>query len=113
MEKSVSSEEIRKAVWDCGNDKAPGPDGFTFLFLKRYWDILKGDAVYTFPGEGKGYVKEILSDLKANGYNKGISIEPHIAVVFHDENVKASEEKQYRSYVEYGQKLNQIIKELK
>ncbi|MBQ7590251.1 MAG: sugar phosphate isomerase/epimerase [Verrucomicrobia bacterium] len=78
-----------------------------------YWDILKGEPVYTFPGEGKGYVKEILSDLKANGYNKGISIEPHIAVVFHDENVKASEEKQYRSYVEYGQKLNQIIKELK
>ncbi|KAK1430439.1 hypothetical protein QVD17_13158 [Tagetes erecta] len=27
-------EEIRMAVWDCGNDKSPGPDGFTFGFIK-------------------------------------------------------------------------------
>ncbi|GJV17166.1 putative RNA-directed DNA polymerase, eukaryota, reverse transcriptase zinc-binding domain protein [Tanacetum coccineum] len=33
-------------IWDCGNDKASGPDGFNFLFLKRYWDILKGDVEF-------------------------------------------------------------------
>ncbi|GJZ83177.1 RNA-directed DNA polymerase, eukaryota, reverse transcriptase zinc-binding domain protein [Tanacetum coccineum] len=26
----VSKEEIKRAVWDCGTDKSPGPDGFTF-----------------------------------------------------------------------------------
>nr|GEV57284.1 RNA-directed DNA polymerase, eukaryota [Tanacetum cinerariifolium] len=30
LEREVSNEEIKRAVWDCGIDKAPGPDGFTF-----------------------------------------------------------------------------------
>ncbi|GJU35852.1 hypothetical protein Tco_1184206 [Tanacetum coccineum] len=33
LEMSVSNEEIKKAVWECGTDKAPGPDGFTFGFF--------------------------------------------------------------------------------
>nr|XP_043619830.1 uncharacterized protein LOC122591636 [Erigeron canadensis] len=32
-------EEIKRAVWDCGSNKALGPDGFYFAFIKRYWDI--------------------------------------------------------------------------
>jgi hypothetical protein len=43
-------EEIKEAVWDCGSAKAPGPDGFTFKFFKKYWDTLKHDIV--------SYVKE-------------------------------------------------------
>nr|GEU38334.1 hypothetical protein [Tanacetum cinerariifolium] len=35
LEREVSNEEIKKAVWDCGIDKAPGPDGFTFGFYRR------------------------------------------------------------------------------
>ncbi|GJY64019.1 hypothetical protein Tco_0465479 [Tanacetum coccineum] len=35
LEAEVSNEEIKKAVWDCGVDKSPGPDGFTFDFYKR------------------------------------------------------------------------------
>nr|GEY00250.1 RNA-directed DNA polymerase, eukaryota, reverse transcriptase zinc-binding domain protein [Tanacetum cinerariifolium] len=30
LESDVSIEEIKRAVWDCGIDKSPGPDGFTF-----------------------------------------------------------------------------------
>nr|GEW66941.1 RNA-directed DNA polymerase, eukaryota [Tanacetum cinerariifolium] len=30
LESEVSNEEIKRAVWDCDTDKAPGPDGFTF-----------------------------------------------------------------------------------
>nr|GFD21099.1 RNA-directed DNA polymerase, eukaryota [Tanacetum cinerariifolium] len=30
LEREVSNEEIKMAVWDCGIDKAPGPDSFTF-----------------------------------------------------------------------------------
>nr|GFC80910.1 RNA-directed DNA polymerase, eukaryota [Tanacetum cinerariifolium] len=32
----VSNEEIKKAVWDCGSDKSPRPDGFTFEFFKKF-----------------------------------------------------------------------------
>ncbi|GJT16101.1 RNA-directed DNA polymerase, eukaryota [Tanacetum coccineum] len=30
LEKQVSTDEIRTAVWACGENKSPGPDGFTF-----------------------------------------------------------------------------------
>jgi len=39
-----SQDEIKRAVWDCGSDKAPGPDGFTFGFMKRYWEVVKDDV---------------------------------------------------------------------
>ncbi|GJR02100.1 RNA-directed DNA polymerase, eukaryota [Tanacetum coccineum] len=40
-------EEIKEAVWDCGSSKAPGPDGFSFAFVKKYWDIIQKD-LYDF-----------------------------------------------------------------
>ncbi|GJV28938.1 putative RNA-directed DNA polymerase, eukaryota, reverse transcriptase zinc-binding domain protein, partial [Tanacetum coccineum] len=44
LEDNVSNEEIKAAVWDCGSQKAPGPDGFTFLFIKSYWELFKPDV---------------------------------------------------------------------
>ncbi|GJZ55134.1 RNA-directed DNA polymerase, eukaryota [Tanacetum coccineum] len=44
-EGEVSNAEIKKAVWDCGIDKAPGPDGFTFGFYRRYWNLIEKDVV--------------------------------------------------------------------
>ncbi|XP_076931696.1 uncharacterized protein LOC143596927 [Bidens hawaiensis] len=38
-----SMEEIKMAVWDCGGDRARGPDGFNFSFLKIFWDLLRND----------------------------------------------------------------------
>ncbi|GJW02508.1 RNA-directed DNA polymerase, eukaryota [Tanacetum coccineum] len=43
LEKTVSSDEIRKAVWSCGENKSPGPDGFTFEFFRKYWDSIGPD----------------------------------------------------------------------
>nr|GEU51935.1 RNA-directed DNA polymerase, eukaryota, reverse transcriptase zinc-binding domain protein [Tanacetum cinerariifolium] len=43
LELDVSLDEIEKAVWDCGSDKALGPDGFTFAFVKKYWEDIKLD----------------------------------------------------------------------
>ncbi|GKV14958.1 hypothetical protein SLEP1_g25756 [Rubroshorea leprosula] len=40
-----SEEEIRMAVWDCGCDKAPGPDGFNFTFFRRMWQEIKEEVV--------------------------------------------------------------------
>ncbi|GJZ27106.1 RNA-directed DNA polymerase, eukaryota [Tanacetum coccineum] len=45
LECEVTNDEIKRAVWDCGTDKSPGPDGFTFGFYRRYWKIIKSDVV--------------------------------------------------------------------
>ncbi|GKB63819.1 hypothetical protein Tco_0920005 [Tanacetum coccineum] len=39
----VSMKEIKTTVWDCGSHKAPGPHGYSFLFINRFWDLLKHD----------------------------------------------------------------------
>ncbi|GJX54262.1 hypothetical protein Tco_0282631 [Tanacetum coccineum] len=36
LETHFSLDEIKTAVWDCGRNKAPGPDGFSFAFIKKY-----------------------------------------------------------------------------
>nr|GEY01904.1 hypothetical protein [Tanacetum cinerariifolium] len=43
LERNVTIEEIKRAVWDCGTNKSPGPDGFTFEFFQRYWKFLEND----------------------------------------------------------------------
>nr|GEV72794.1 putative RNA-directed DNA polymerase, eukaryota, reverse transcriptase zinc-binding domain protein [Tanacetum cinerariifolium] len=44
LESDVSNEEIKRAVWDCGIDKSPGPDVFTFGFYRRFWNLIKNDV---------------------------------------------------------------------
>ena len=39
-----SKMEIKAAVWACGGDKSPGPDGLNFNFIKKFWEILKPDV---------------------------------------------------------------------
>nr|GFA33279.1 RNA-directed DNA polymerase, eukaryota [Tanacetum cinerariifolium] len=51
LESEVSNKEIKKAVWECGIDKAPGPDGFTFGFFRHLWYLIDkevNDAVRYF-----------------------------------------------------------------
>ncbi len=70
------------------------------------------DPVYTYPGEGDGDVKRILADLLASGYDGGISIEPHMAVVFHAEASSAESGAMHDNYVEYGRRLMNLISEI-
>ncbi|GJR09737.1 RNA-directed DNA polymerase, eukaryota, reverse transcriptase zinc-binding domain protein [Tanacetum coccineum] len=44
LELEVSKDEVKRAVWDCGTDKAPGPDGFTFGFYRRFWKVIENDV---------------------------------------------------------------------
>ncbi|GJS31423.1 RNA-directed DNA polymerase, eukaryota [Tanacetum coccineum] len=44
MECDVNNVEIKNAVWDCGTDKAPGPDGFSFGFYRRFWYLIEKDV---------------------------------------------------------------------
>lgn len=77
------------------------------------WNSEKNDADYNFPGEGEGRVRDILKDAIASGYDAGVSIEPHMVVVFHDANSAASEEDTFNNYVEYGRRLEKLIAGLK
>lgn len=43
LERPFSLKEIKKAVFDLGENKAPGPDGFPIQFFKQFWDLLKMD----------------------------------------------------------------------
>ncbi|GJU57997.1 RNA-directed DNA polymerase, eukaryota, partial [Tanacetum coccineum] len=45
LECDVTYDEIKRAVWDCGTNKSPGPDGFTFDFIRTYWKIINQDVV--------------------------------------------------------------------
>ena len=45
LEATPSREEIKKAVWACGIDKAPGFDGFNFKFIREMWEVLE-DEIY-------------------------------------------------------------------
>ncbi|GJY76516.1 RNA-directed DNA polymerase, eukaryota [Tanacetum coccineum] len=44
MERRISKEEVKRAVWDCGVDKSPGPDGFSFSFYRHFWLVIEKDV---------------------------------------------------------------------
>ena len=43
-----SEGEIKEAVWSCYVDGAPGPDGLSFLFYQKFWNLIKNDVVHLF-----------------------------------------------------------------
>nr|GEV79950.1 RNA-directed DNA polymerase, eukaryota [Tanacetum cinerariifolium] len=40
LEKSVTRDEIRMDVWSCGENRSPSPDGYSFEFFRKYWNIV-------------------------------------------------------------------------
>ncbi|GJU14333.1 putative RNA-directed DNA polymerase [Tanacetum coccineum] len=56
MVRPISDDEIRTAMFDIGDDRAPGPDGFTSAFFKKGWIIVGTDvcnAVHDFFTNGQ------------------------------------------------------------
>ncbi|GJT91474.1 putative ribonuclease H protein [Tanacetum coccineum] len=45
LEKGFLEKEVWEAICGCGGDKSPGPDGFNFKFIKKFWDVLKSDLM--------------------------------------------------------------------
>ncbi|MBW8034837.1 MAG: sugar phosphate isomerase/epimerase [Planctomycetes bacterium] len=89
-------------------------DHISYIHIKDcVWNAEKQCADYTYPGDGDGDVKEILTDLIDAGFNGGMSIEPHLAAVFHDASVTASTDQMMTTYIEYGKRLEALIKEIK
>jgi sugar phosphate isomerase/epimerase len=88
-------------------------DHVTHIHVKdATWNPAKNDADYNWPGEGQGRVRDILQDAIARGYNGGISIEPHMVVVFHDAGSQSNDGAMRANYVEYGRRLEQLIADL-
>nr|CAD1840722.1 unnamed protein product [Ananas comosus var. bracteatus] len=40
--------KVRRAVFSSASEKAPGPDGLSMLFYKRFWNLLKDDIMGVF-----------------------------------------------------------------
>lgn len=44
MVEKVPYDEIKSAIFDINDNKAPGPDGFTAKLFKKSWDVVLGDV---------------------------------------------------------------------
>lgn len=125
-----------KLVFDTGNpvftddmERLPGPDGrrpkqdawdfyrqvrdhIAYVHIKDgIWDPATQKTTFTWPGEGQGQVRRIVTDLLARGYDGGFSMEPHLAVVHHDSSVQSPEAIRYANYVEYGRRFERLLDE--
>ena len=72
----------------------------------------KGETNYTWANEGDGNVEQIITDLAARGYQGGFSMEPHLALVFHDDSVQNPEVIKKQTYVEYGRRCEALIRKI-
>ncbi len=126
---AVGSEHL-KLVFDTGNPFATldvrGEVPYRFQDTWEFYERVKphiaylhikdgvvadGQVVYTFPGEGNAEVPRILADLAASGYQGPISIEPHLAVVYHDPSVTAGSEERWDSFVAYAKRTGRLLKQ--
>jgi sugar phosphate isomerase/epimerase len=121
-----------KLVYDTGNpvftDDRSKPEPYPKQSAWEFYDhvrehvayvhikdgVLNNDTqktTYTFPGEGQGDVRRIVTDLLRRGYDGGISMEPHLAVVHHEPASSAYAENRYANYVEYGRRFEKLLAE--
>ncbi|MBM4142866.1 MAG: sugar phosphate isomerase/epimerase [Lentisphaerae bacterium] len=75
-------------------------------------DAAAGAARFTYPGEGDGDVRRIITDLLGRGYDGGISIEPHLAAVLHDPSVQSEAGVRFANYVEYGRRMMRMLEQI-
>lgn len=86
-----------------------------YVHIKDGYISHEGKDVFCYPGEGNGDVRKILFDLLKNGYDGGFSMEPHMALVFHDPKAPTEKEKAgaCANYVEYGRRFMKIVDDIK
>ncbi len=88
-------------------------DHVVHIHVKDGWrDPGTGTETYVFPGEGPSRVKDILADCAARGYSGWLTIEPHMAVVYHDPTVSSPAAAREAVYLEYGRRLETLLASL-
>ena len=119
-----------KLVFDTGNPFSMkyiyGPEPYSYQDSYRFFqEVLPhiaylhikdgrmedGVVRYTFPGEGSGRVKEILGYISDHDLTMPISIEPHVAVVYHDPSIKAPFQERWKNFIDYGNQLVALAEE--
>ncbi len=111
-----------KVVYDTGNPVSYKQDAWEY-YQKVYdhiayvhikdANLVDGEAVYCYCGDGQGFVKETIADLLSKGYTGGFSIEPHLAAIIHTGETTNNADELYNSYTEYGRRLMAIVDEVK
>ena len=49
-----SELEIKNAIFSCYAEGAPGPDGLSFLFYQKFWNLIKNDVMHLFDAFHRG-----------------------------------------------------------
>jgi sugar phosphate isomerase/epimerase len=109
---SKGKGEIYQSSWEFYDNVR---DFIAYIHIKDGHNPKDGKKhVFTHAGEGDGDVRKVIKDLLKNGYDGGISIEPHLAVVFHDESKSVTDaDIKYNNYVEYGRRMEKMIATIK
>jgi mannosylglycoprotein endo-beta-mannosidase len=47
VERPIEEDEVRNVVFNMNEDKAPGPDGFSFAFYQACWEVVRSDVMDT------------------------------------------------------------------
>eukprot|EP00253_Pinus_taeda_P003315 PITA_03315 len=50
LNREITEEDIRKAIWTLQPDKSPGPDGFPINFYRDHWHLIRKDLVKMLRG---------------------------------------------------------------
>jgi sugar phosphate isomerase/epimerase len=118
----VPSPALR-LVFDTGNPVQYGQDAWAYytrvkshiayVHIKDYFPPkAKGEEQACWPGEGVCRIPDIVADLLSSGYDGGFSIEPHIASVIHLRKDIGDADAAFRTYIEYGRRLEALFRKL-
>lgn len=110
-----------KAVYDTGNPSSHGQANtwewyqkakphIGFIHIKDHTTPTEADpGEHIWLTEGNGFVHETLRDLKNDGYDGFVSIEPHLRKIIHEGKEIDKADLAYSTYVEYGSRLTELI----
>jgi hypothetical protein len=48
LDSPFTEEEVKTAIFNSNSDGAPGPDGLSFMFYQKIWNLVKHDVMALF-----------------------------------------------------------------